>query len=261
VRRRERPQITQLVEPYGPHPLQVGEWFVPPGDGVATAVVLVHGGFWGPEYNRDLEDNIALDLAERGYLCWNIDYRSAAESWPATLVDVAAGYDHLIKGRYAARVDTSRVAVVGHSAGGQLAAWLASRHRLPPGSPGYNADLLRPALAVPQAGVVSLSEAADRRVGRGAAQRLVGGSPADHPDRYAVADPMLLLPTGVRSILIHSVRDRSAPLWLSRHYVDAATAAGDDARLDVSNGDHFAHLDPKAQACRLLREALDTLAD
>jgi acetyl esterase/lipase len=251
--------VTRLVEAYGQHPLQVGEWFVPLGGDTAPTVVLIHGGFWGKQYERHLEHHIGNDLAARGYLCWNIDYRSAAEPWPSTLTDVAAAYDHLLLGAFAGRVDTRRVAVVGHSAGGHLAAWLASRHRLSADAPGRKPDPLRPALAIPQAGVVALTLAAEKRVGRGAPQAFIGGSPEKYPERYRVADPLGLLPTGVRSVLIHTQRDTVVPLQQSRVYVERATEAGDDSRLEVCRGDHFSHLDPKSAACQLLRDALATM--
>jgi acetyl esterase/lipase len=259
--RKRGPEITTLVEAYGQHPLQIGEWHVPPGDDLAPTVVVIHGGFWGKRYDRNLEYHVANDLAKNGYLCWNIDYRPGEEPWPATFIDVAAAYDHLLRGAYAGRVDRSRVAVVGHSAGGHLAAWVGSRHRLPPGAPGSNPDALRPALVVPQAGVVALTLAAERKIGRGAVTELVGGSPGKQAGRYEIADPSNLLPTGVRSVLIHGERDKLVPRWQSVHYVEAATAAGDDSRLETSRGDHFAHIDPKSPAVQLLRDALATMSD
>jgi acetyl esterase/lipase len=257
--RRHRPDVTQLVEAYGPHPLQLGEWFVPEGGGIAPTVVLIHGGFWRKDFDRHLEYHVAHNLAERGYLVWNIEYRSSAEPWPATLTDVANAYDHLLAGAFAERVDPQRVAVVGHSAGGHLAAWLASRHQLPADAPGHNPEALRPALAVPQAGVVAVAVAANNKVGAGAPEALLGGTPQTVPDRYGVADPVALLPTGVRSVLIHSKRDKVVPLRLSEIYVARATEAGDDSRLEVSPGDHFLHLDPKSAAYRSLCEALATM--
>jgi acetyl esterase/lipase len=252
--------MTRLVEHYGDLDLQVGEWFVPAGDGPAPTAVLVHGGFWRARYDRHLEDPVAEDLAGRGYLCWNLDYRSAAVPWPATLSDVAAGYDHLLAGRYADRVDPRRVAVVGHSAGGHLVAWLASRHRLPPGAPGHNPTAHRPALCVPQAGVVALTIAAQQNLGDGAPQALVGGRPAERPERYREADPVDLLPSGVRSVLVHDRHDDTVPLSQSETYVTDATGAGDDSTLAVVPGNHFSHLDPTSKACARMREALATMS-
>jgi acetyl esterase/lipase len=258
--RKRTSDVAEIVEAYGDHPLQVGEWYVPPGEGVAPTVVLIHGGFWGRRYDRQLEHHVAKAIAERGFLCWNIDYRSGADPWPATFTDVAAAYDHLQLSALAGRVDRRRIAVVGHSAGGHLAAWLASRHQLTEGAPGYRPDVLRPALAVPQAGVVALARASASKVGHGAPAALVGGSPERYPERWAAADPIALLPTGVRSVLIHTERDRTVPLWQSRAYVEAATAAGDDSTLEVVRGDHFAHLDPKREACQRMFAALATMS-
>jgi acetyl esterase/lipase len=248
--------VTRLVESYGDHPLNVGEWFVPDGDGQFPAVVLVHGGFWREQYDRSIEEPVAIDLAEHGYLVWNIEYRSSAEPWPATLTDVAAAYDYLLAGRYADQVDRHKIAVVGHSAGGHIAAWLGSRHRLPDGAPGRNSESAPPALVIPQGGVVALTLAADENVGAGAAQALLGGGPKQHPDRYLLADPTELLPTGIRSVLIHGISDDVVPVSQAEAYHLAARRAGDDCTLERLDGDHDIHLDPNSEACQRMRDAL-----
>ena len=247
--------VTRVRESYGQHPRQVGDWWLPPGPGRAPrpAVVLVHGGFWRDGYDLTLEDAVAADLAQRGWLVWNVDYRPSSEPWPATLVDVAAAADHLRAGRFAARVDAGRTAVVGHSAGGHLALWLASRSRLPPGAPGGGPSA-RPALAVAQAPVAALADAARLRLGDGAVQALLGGEPDEVPDRRDVADPMALLPTGVPTVCVHAPGDDRVPLHLSQTY---AAAAG--ARLVRVSGGHFEHLDPASEAVGVLRDALEEL--
>jgi acetyl esterase/lipase len=259
-----RPRVaagtTREVEAYGSLPRQVGEWWVPPDTaGPLPTVVLVHGGYWRASFDLHLEDAVAADLAGRGYLCWNVDYRPSADPWPATLTDVAAAYDHLLVGWYADRVDPARIAVVGHSAGGQLALWLASRGRLPAGAPGRTTGVPAPALVVPQAPVAALAEASREGLGAGAVDALLGGDPAAVPDRYAAADPVALLPTGVPSVLVHAPGDDLVPLSQSQAYRAAAEAAGDDCRLVEFAGGHFEHLDPASMACDLLREALQRL--
>ena len=244
---------------FGPAPVLVagtrrdedeyGEWWLPPGgdSGPLPLVVLVHGGFWKPGYDRSLEDAVAADLAGRGFLVWNVDYRSAAAPWPSTLSDVSAAYRAWPTGRHAERVDRSRVAVVGHSAGGHLALWLAATAEL------------RPALVVGQAPVADLAHGWHQDLGAGAVQALMGGSPEHVPERYAEADPIRLLPTGVRTVLVHGRGDDVVPVDHSERYRAAATAAGDACTLELYDGEHFEHLDPSSEAAALMRAALEEM--
>jgi acetyl esterase/lipase len=252
--------VVRTVDSYGEVEQQDGQWWVPPGGAERLpTVVLVHGGFWRPGYDRSLEDAVAADLVGRGFLVWNVDYRPSGTPWPTTLSDAAAAYDLLATGTHAGRVDPDRVAVVGHSAGGHLALWLAARHLLPAGAPGASPAGPRPALAVAQAPVAALALGAEERLGRGAVQALLGGGPAEVPERYAVADPLALLPTGVPTACLHGERDDVVPLRQSEAWVGAATAAGDDARLVRLQGGHFDHLDPQSEAGVALRAELERL--
>jgi acetyl esterase/lipase len=248
--------VIREVEAYGDGRLQRGEWWRPDGRPRAT-IVLVHGGFWRPSYDRSLEDAVAADLCERGYLCWNIDYAASDAPWPTTLVDAATAYDHAT-----ARVGTSRVVVVGHSAGGHLALWLSSRHRLPAGSPGAPGPSNRPPdLCVAQGAVAALADAAREGVGAGAVEALLGGTPAQVPDRYAVADPVALLPTGVPTALIHGTEDADVPVSQSTTYAAAAQAAGDRSTTHIYDGGHYEHLDPASRALDVLRQVVaDTVS-
>lgn len=229
-----------------------GEWWLPSGEGPAPTVVLVHGGYWRPGFDRSLEDPVAQVLAEAGYVVWNVDYRASDVPWPATLVDVAAAHDR-ISGH--PRVDPARTAVVGHSAGGHLALWLASRRRLPQGAAGSAPAAPIPRLVVAQAPVAALALAAQEGLGEGAAVALVDGTPTEVPDRYAVTDPVALAPTGVRTVLLHSETDGTVPLSQSEAYVTADPSAV----LERVPGDHFAHLDPASEAVTALLRLLGDL--
>jgi acetyl esterase/lipase len=251
-----RTGVVRLKEPYGSAARQYGEWWAPPESfaGRRPLIVLVHGGYWRADYDLHLEDAVAADLASRGFLVWNIDYAPSCDAWPATLVDVAKAYDFAFAGSHASRIDRRRIAVVGHSAGGHLALWLASRSRLPIGAPGASPHI-RPTLAVAQAPVASLESAADLHLGDDAVRALLGGSPAQMPARSSVADPAALAPSGVRTVLIHGPADAIVPLSQSTDYLAVAR----DCTLEQVAGDHFAHLDPTSEAGRALRAALATL--
>ncbi|MEP6760728.1 MAG: alpha/beta hydrolase [Sporichthyaceae bacterium] len=252
--------VVRSVEAYGSAPLQSGEWFVPADGDRLPVVVLVHGGFWQPGYDRHLEDEVAQSLAADGFAVWNIDYALADTEWPATLLDAATAMDHVTKSQLTSRLDLARVAVVGHSAGGHLALWLASRGELPPGTPGASPGV-RATVAVGQAPVADLVAAAQEGVGSGAVEELVDGRPEDVPDRYAVSSPQALLPVrGVHITLVHGDADDLVPLRQSTAYAEAARAAGMHVSTRVLEGvGHFEHLDPATEAVAAMRAALEDL--
>jgi acetyl esterase/lipase len=250
--------ITRSVESYGSAPSRSGEWFVPADGDRLPVVVLVHGGFWQPGYDRHLEDDVAQVLAADGFAVWNIDYAPA--SWPNTFGDAAAGLDHVALRGDAARLDLQRVAVVGHSAGGHLALWLASRGVLPPGAPG-GAPAVRVKVAVAQAPVADLVTAVNEGVGGTAVLDIMSGDPEEEPDHYAVGSPQALLPVpDVRFTLVHGDADDRVPLRQSTAYVEAARALGMQVELRVLEGvGHFEHLDPDSSAVAAMRSALADL--
>ena len=74
---------------------------------------------------------------------------------------------------------------------------------------------------------------------------LLGGTPDEQPERYALASPAERLPLGVPALVTHGDRDEIVPLAISETFAAAARAAGDDVELVVAPGeDHFGHLDP-----------------
>jgi acetyl esterase/lipase len=252
--------VIRSVEPYGEGVLQQGEWFLPAGGDRLPVVLLVHGGFWQPGYDRHLEDGVAATLADDGFGVWNIDYRLAHEPWPATLLDAASAMDHLGLSSHSARLDLDRIAVVGHSAGGHLALWLASRGELPADAPGGE-PAVRVKMAVAQAPVADLVSAAREKVGGNAVLELVDGGPDQVADRYAIASPQALLPVrDVRFTLVHGDADDRVPLRQSTAYVEAARALGMQVELHVLEGvGHFEHLEPDSAAVAAMRFALADL--
>ena len=240
---------------YGPSAAQFGELYRPAGGSLGT-VVVIHGGFWRAQYDLSLGRPLAADLARRGYTAWNLEYRrvGAGGGWPTTLQDVADGIDHLAH----LDVDTSRVVTVGHSAGGHLAVWAAGRARLPSGAPGAD-PVVAVTAAVSQAGVLDLGTAAKNGVGGTAVTDLVGGMPADLPDRYSIADPIRRIPLAAQVLCVHSRADDSVPFSQSSAYVTAAQYAGGRARLVETHGDHFTVIEPSSADWAVVVDALPAL--
>ena len=95
---------------YGPDPSQYGDLRLPAGPRRPGTVALLHGGWWGPKYGADNLDPAASDLAERGWVTWNIEYRrlGLGGGYPSTLEDTAAAIDYLAT---LEAVSTGRVAL------------------------------------------------------------------------------------------------------------------------------------------------------
>jgi acetyl esterase/lipase len=237
--------------PYGRARGQYGELFLPPGSGPFPVAVVLHGGFWRAQYGRRQTHLVCADLAARGWAAWNVEYRRVGRlsggGYPCTLDDVAAAVDHLAdlpaharvgepeEGPSPFRFDLARVVAIGHSAGGHLAAWLATRERPRVAVTGV----------VAQAGVLDLRLASELRLAGGAVHRFLGGTPDAVPDRYAAASPAERLPLGVPALLTHGGRDGAVPPVMSERFAAAARRSGDEVALVVEpDGGHFGHLDP-----------------
>ncbi len=230
---------------YGHDDDRVGELRVPGGTGPHPVAVLLHGGFWRRHWTRELMDPIAVDLAKRGYAVWNIEYRRVGEGggFPETLFDVGAAIDHLANLAPQYHLDLDDITVMGHSAGGHLALWAASRGRLASGEPGAD-PLITPTKVIGLAPVTDLDAAHREELGDGAVAAFMGGAAGE---AWRVASPIELLPIGTPSILVHGTADDAVPIEQSERYV-AAAANGALAQLVVFDGDHFDPIDPSSAA-------------
>lgn len=247
---------------YGAAPSQVGDLHLPNASR-APVVCLLHGGFWRMPYGRDELTPIAEDLVDRGWAVWNLEYRRIGEpgaGWPGTLLDVAAGIDHLASAAEGAgRLDLERVVVAGHSAGGQLAAWSAA---VPPrDGPLHRVRRVVPMAVASLAGVLDLQEAFALDAGNGAVASFLGGSPDQYPERYASASPIKLLPLGVPQLILHGTADDALPVSLARRY--AAAARGSESAvtyIEFAGGGHMEYVDPASDAHTALCRWLESLA-
>jgi acetyl esterase/lipase len=219
---------------------------------------MIHGGCWQSQYDLSYMGHLGAALTEIGIATLNVEYRRLGEGdggWPGTFADVARAADHVRTLAERHPLDLRHVIAVGHSAGGQLALWLATRPRLRKDDPLYTLEPL------PLRGVVALAGITDLRR-RGTAcdadvARLLGGSESESTPLADRLSPIALLPSGVRSVLVHGERDRLVPLAMATDYVDAAKAHGDDARLVViADAGHFDVVDPTSFTWPATREAV-----
>jgi len=155
------------------------------------------------------------------------------------------------------RVDVARAAVMGHSAGGHLALWLASRHRVLKASPLQSAQKYRLGGAISLAGVCDLRTAWKQRLGNGAVAKLMGGTPEQYPERFDAASPIELLPSGSGQILVHGSDDEIVPFSQSENFVERARQLGDRPTLVKLNGvGHFELIDPESDTWSIVASAV-----
>jgi acetyl esterase/lipase len=222
-------------------------------------VVAIHGGYWRARYDRSLMEELCLDLADRGLAAWNLEYRRVGSGggWPETFEDVAAGVDALAG--LDAPLDLERVSAVGHSAGGHLAFWAASRPTLPESSPGAGPQV-RICAAVSQAGLLDLKLASQLTPSAEPTHALLG-DPEEHPDRYELASPRERVPLGIPQLVLHGDHDSRVSIRIATSYAGAARAAGDQCELALLNGiGHFEHIDAGSPAWHVARDWLAAYA-
>jgi len=175
--------------------------YVPPdrSDGsLRPAVVMIHGGgfragdkgSWEPE---------ARKVAEKGWVAFSVDYRlDEPTAFPAEADDVQAAVRYVRDNAAEYGIDPARIAAVGESAGGTLAALLAT---LGTGSLDEGA---RVRAAVVWSAPLDLTRLARER-GDAWGAPLIGCALAACPDRYAAASPITHVdPTDAPTFLITS---------------------------------------------------------
>ncbi|MBG6215687.1 acetyl esterase/lipase [Arthrobacter sp. CAN_A6] len=244
---------------YGGDPSQFADLYLPTGQAVRGVVVIVHGGYWRSTYGAELGEPLALDLVQRGYACWNLEYRRAGNGggWPATFDDVAAGIDLLATAAEEHGFDTRTTAALGHSAGGHLAVWAAGRATLPAGAPGSGTPRVALRAVVTQSGVLDLADAQRLGLSNGAVENLLGTGPDGDPVRYRLADPMTAVPLDIPVYALHGEDDTTVPRSQSADYVEAARRGGAEATLTIIPGDHFAMIEPGTRAWERVVETLE----
>lgn len=220
---------------YGNNTNQFIDFRIARGKGSNPAAVCVHGGYWRAKYDLEYLGHLCAALASGGVTTANVEYRRVGNpggGWPGTFEDVRAAYQFVVQnaGRYG--IDTKRVIVVGHSAGGELALCLAAH------------EAVRAAVSL--AGVVDLQRAYELHLSNDAVVEFLGGTPREVADHYREADPMRL---AIRrpQYLLHGVKDEDVPPELSQNYAEAKRK--EEVRFTMIEGaTHFDLVDPRSAA-------------
>jgi acetyl esterase/lipase len=157
-------------------------------------------------------------------------------------------------------LDLERVALVGHSAGGQLA--LATSSAVWRRRAGHlRIPCVAPSLVVGLGAITDLQDAYSRGLGDGALRALLGRLSAERAERHAAASPICLLPSGTKQVLLHGDADDIVPVAQAHAYAQAARDSGDPIEcLTVEGAGHMDFLDPGSPAHAALCGVLAMLA-
>lgn len=227
---------------YGPEVKQFGELSLPLEPGSHPVIILIHGGAWQSNANLTYTRPVAADLAQRGFAVWNIEYRAIGDKgggFPGTFLDVGTATDYLRELAKTKPLDLSCVIVVGHSAGGLLAMWVAGRERLPTSSPLYKFDILPIRGVVDLAGPPNLNThytPANEWGGPGTIGKLIGLQTRGFDAALKDTSPAEMLPLGVKQVLVFGSLDEIVPADHGYLYQRDAAAKGEYVDLRIIPG-------------------------
>jgi len=235
------PPAADLKLPYGSDPRQFGELRFPKGGPKHPVAIVIHGGFWRNKFNLTYMGHLCESLRQVGIATWNLEFRSIGDAgggWPGTCQDVLAGAKYLRVIADAHHLDLNRTVVLGHSAGGHLALWLAAKS---------NPKLTG---AIGLGAVADLHRALELKLSDTVVEKFLNGGNINE------ADPMRLLPMRAKIRLLHGKDDDIVPIGIAERFVEAARAAGDDAQLIPLEGGHFEPVDSRTPQWRAVRDEI-----
>ena len=97
------------------------------GEGPFPVIVSIHGGAFKMGDKRDYQVEPMLKGLDRGYAVVSINYRLSGEAiWPAQILDVKRAIEFIKINSREYKLDPSRIAVWGGSAGGHLCAMVGT---------------------------------------------------------------------------------------------------------------------------------------
>ena len=248
---------------YGPSPLQFANLRLPRTPGPHPVVVFVHGGCWLSAFDIAHAGKLEQALADSGFAVWSIEYRRVGDDgggWPNTFLDIARGADHLRQIAAQYQLDLSRVVVAGHSAGGAFALWLAARPKVSPSSELYRKDPLPVRAVFALAPAPDLEQLHQTGVCQNVIDKLMGGSPADHADRYLAASATRLAPVGVPQTLVVGTKDASWGPGGRAFFARTRELGDSSARLvELPESGHFEMINPASSSWPIVYRSLAAL--
>lgn len=207
-------------------PLQVGKY---------PAIVSIYGGAW-QRGSPDTDDTFNRYIAAQGYVVWAIDYRHAPTyRFPSQLEDIRSALTFIKQHAVERETDLDRVALIGRSAGSQLAMLAA-----------YQEPLIPIRAVIDYYGPVDLTAGyehvpiPDPIESRATLRAFLGGTPQDVPELYARASPInAVKPALPASLLIYGGKDRIVESKYGKYLAQQLRSQGNRAVfIEIPWADH-----------------------
>ncbi len=195
-------------------------------------VIYVHGGGWGSGSKSDMPIG---KLLAQGFAIASVDYRLSKEApFPAQVHDLKAAIRFLRAKSESLHINTKRIAIIGSSAGGHLAALVGvtNGHKELEGTVGEHLDQSSDVQAIISLfgasnlqTILSQSTPFGLKVRPPALQLLLGGLPTEKPELARLASPVAHLDKNDPPLLlIHGDADPQMPPQQSEELAKAYEA-------------------------------------
>ncbi len=203
--------------------------------GKYPAIISIYGGAW-QRGSADSDAEFNRYIAAQDYVVWAIDYRHAPKyHFPAQIEDVRSALQFIKEQAVNYETDLDRVAIIGRSAGAQLAMLAA-----------YQQPSIAIRAVVNYYGPVNLTDGYDRPPvpdpidSRATLRDFLGGTPQEFAQLYQAASPISTIKPGLPpSLLIYGGKDRIVESKYGKHLAATLVAQGNRAIfIEIPWADH-----------------------
>jgi acetyl esterase/lipase len=237
---------------------QFGELRLPSGKGPFPVAVIMHGGCWAGMGGTTNVAALASFLARNGVAVWTPSYRELGSDggWPNTFADWAQGFGYVKTLAQTHPLDLERITVIGHSAGVTPAIWLGTGGK---GDGVVTGELPAVEAVVALDGPLTLGAlvGTDAAIcGQPVIAPLMGGTPEEVPERYAMLDPLANKPLIKRLLVVDGALPDPDPAVI-------AALRGQGIAVEVirvDQNEHFNMLVPGTADFALIGPALLAIA-
>lgn len=241
------PASVRVEENLSYHSGQKLDLYLPrqPQADLLPVILNIHGGAFQAGDKSGGMDKVLPLVASGKFAAVSINYRLSGQAiWPAQLQDCEAAVGWIREQGLTRHLDPTRIGVIGHTAGGTLAALLGVGG--PDGNVGVSCvvDISGPSdfVQLPQDGSKQ-----DHASAKSPAGKLFGGPLSAHSEEAAQASPInWVAPDATPFLILHGDQDPIVPQIQSRRFYKRLQTAGVEAYfVNVRNGGHGGFTNPE----------------